>query len=285
MYRIIIVLLILTIDIFAYQGVGYGKNRQEAINLALSDIASQISILVDSSTTINKRATNSDYTKEVQSMIHTKIPKISFQNYYIVEERQDKNYFVRLEVDSKALASTYAKKLDRELKSISQQLNAYSSKFKKYSILKKVQIERLFLSMELICAIDSTYDIGSFKSQIEELTQKRDNYIKSLSFQVVSNNQQVKEVAEELLNSMGLVGSPNGNIEFSINLGKIVKQKFDGQYTGKTYATVKIVENGKTILSRRVKLFGQTYISQEYLMDRILKKLEKKLDEILKEIL
>ena len=285
MYRIIIALSILTINLFAYQGVGYGKNRQEAINLALSDIASQISISIDSSTTINKRATNNDYTREVKDKIHTEIPQISFQNYHIIEEKKDKSYFVRLEVDDKTLASTYAKKFNRELKSILQQLNAYSSKFKKYSIVKKVQIEKLFLSMELIYAIDSTYDISSFNSQIEYFNQEKNDYIKSLSFHIVSNNQQVKEVAEGLLNSMGLIGSSNGNIEFNINLGKIIKKKFDGQYTGKTYAMVKIVENRETILSKRVKIFGQTYISQEYLMDRILKQLEKKLDGILKEIL
>lgn len=285
MYRIIITLLILITDIFAYQGVGYGKNRQEAINLALNDVASKISISIDSTTTVSKITTNSDYIREVQNIVNAEIPKISFQNYHILEEKKDKDYFIRLEVNGKTLASTYAKKLDRELNGISQELNAYSSKFKKYSILKKTQIEKLFLSMELIYAIDSTYDISSFSSQIEHFSQEKNDYIKALSFYVQSNNQQAKEIVDGLLNKMGLIGSSNGNIEFNINLGKIIKKKFDGEYTGKTYAIVKIVENQQTILSRRVNLFGQTSISQEYLMDRILKQLEKKLDGILKEIL
>jgi hypothetical protein len=139
--------------------------------------------------------------------------------------------------------------------------------------------------MELISAIDPRYDIGFFRNQIEHFNQEKSVYIKALSFYVQSNNQQVKEIADTLLNNMGLIGSSSGNIEFNINLSKIIKKEFDGEHTGKTYAIIKIVENQKTILSRRVNLFGQTYIGQEYLMDRILKQLEKKLYEILKEVL
>jgi hypothetical protein len=68
----------------AYQGVGNGKSRQEAINFALNDIASQISISISSSTTVSKISTNSDYFREVQNIVNTDIAQVSFQNYSIL---------------------------------------------------------------------------------------------------------------------------------------------------------------------------------------------------------
>jgi len=271
-------------DIFAYQGVGYGQTRQEAINSALNDIASQISISINSSTTVHKISSTTDYSKEVQNIINTEIPEIAFQNYSILEDKKAKEYFIRLEVNGTKLAATYARELDRKLEDITQQLNSYSSKFKKYSVLKNAGIRKLFLSMKLIYAIDSTYNISSYKQQIKYLNQEKNRYINELSFVLHSNNQKVRESVSSLLNNMGLIGSSNGNIVFNINLGNIVKKKFDAKYTGKTYAMIEIIENQKVIYSKRVKLFGETYI-EEYLIDRILKQLEKKLDKVLKEIL
>ncbi len=283
--KYITIFIILTLTLFSYQGEGNGKNRQEAIYHALSDIASQISVSVNSSTTINKRATKEDYNREIKNMISIEIPKISFQNYHIIEESQKgTNYFVKLEIDRKILADTHTKKLEQKLNSLSQKINAYTSKWKRYTILKKIEIDELFVSLGLIHAIDSKYDTNSFLKQIKELEREKNNYIKQLSFQIESSNSQVKEITSNVLNRQDLPISTNGNLILKINLSQIKKTQLNKQHIGTTRAVISIEENNQNIFSQTVKLSATSFMDDEYyLWEGIFKELEKALNKIFKE--
>jgi len=280
------IFLIFTLTLFAYKGEGTGKTKEEAIYSALNSIASQISISINSTTIINKRATNQEYTREIKDMINVEIPKISFQNYHILKEsKKGSNYFTKLEIDNKTLANTHIKRLEQSLNSLSQKIGAYSSKLKRYSILKKIDIGKLFLSLELIHAIDLRYDISSFTNKIEGFEKEKNSYIKQLSFQVKSNNSRVGEIAKNILNVQDLVISIDGNLILEINLAQIEKTQLDDQYIATTRANITINENNQNIFSQTIKLSATSYISEHYLLEGIFKQLEKKLNRVFEDIL
>ena len=285
MRRLLLWLLILTFNLFAYQGEGRGVSRQEAIYSALSNIASQISVSVDSTTIINKKATNKEYSREVKNMINVEIPKISFQNYHILEESKNgSNYVVKLEIDRKNLANSHIKRLKRRVNSLSQKIGAYSSKLKRYSILKKIDIENLFLSLELVHAIDLEYDTDFFANRIEELEREKNSYIKQLSFQIKSNNSRVREIASNVLSGEDLVISTNGNLILQINLGQMEKNRINKQYIGTTRVVVTIDENHQKIFSKIIRLSSTSFISEHYLLEGIFKQLERELTKTLESI-
>jgi len=281
-----ILLYFFTINLFAYQGEGEGKSREEAIYSALSDIASQISISIDSTTVVNRRTSTEHYSRDIQSMIRVELPKIVFRNYKILEQgKKSSRYFVRLEIDSKLLASSHAQALTRRLNLLKQKLNSYSSILKRYGILKKANIQQIWLSLELLHAIDLNYNIDSFTKQIEQLTIDKSDYLKRLSFSIQSNNKEIKSVTNNILSTKGVIGLSAGIIVLKINFGGVEKSKILAQYIGTSRVNIDIFENGELILSQNLKLTATSIIGEHYLFQNILKDFEEKFQRVIEEVL
>ena len=281
-----ILLYFFTINLFAYQGEGEGKSREEAIYSALSDIASQISISIDSTTVVNRRTSTEHYSRDIQSMIRVELPKIVFRNYKILEQgKKSSRYFVRLEIDSKLLASSHAQALTRRLNLLKQKLNSYSSILKRYGILKKANIQQIWLSLELLHAIDLNYNIDSFTKQIEQLTIDKSDYLKRLSFSIQSNNKEIKSVTNNILSTKGVIGLSAGIIVLKINFGGVEKSKILAQYIGTSRVNIDIFENGELILSQNLKLTATSIIGEHYLFQNILKDFEEKFLRVIEEVL
>jgi len=284
--QLLTLLLMVQTILFSYEGEGLGLTKQEAIYSALSDIASQVSISIDSTTTVNKRATMDSYSRDIQNMIHVELPKMVFQNYKILEQKKEKNqYFVKLKIDAKELASNHARILNRRLKLLKQKLNTYNSKVKKYGILKEANIEKMWLSLELLHAMDLTYVIDGLTKEIEQFTYDESRYLKELTFLVQSNNQEVQNIASTLLSHQGLIGSSKGAVVLKIAIGAVEKSNISGQYIGTAVANIKMIENGQLLLSRSLKLSATSVISEHYLMQKILQQFKEKLQTILEKVL
>ena len=284
--QLLTLLLMVQTILFSYEGEGLGLTKQEAIYSALSDIASQVSISIDSTTTVNKRATMDSYSRDIQNMIHVELPKMVFQNYKILEQKKEKNqYFVKLKIDAKELASNHARILNRRLKLLKQKLNTYNSKAKKYGILKEANIEKMWLSLELLHAMDLSYVINDLTKEIEQFTYDESRYLKELTFLVQSNNQEVQNIASTLLSHQGLIGSSKGAVVLKIAIGAVEKSNISGQYIGTAVANIKMIENGQLLLSRSLKLSATSVISEHYLMQKILQQFKEKLQTILEKVL
>lgn len=281
----LILFLGLTLYLPAYQGQGEGATRQEAINIALQSVASQISTTISSKLKIIKESNRDNYSKNIEQIINADTIKISFNNYHIIKEsKNNKGYFVILNVDNKKLANSYATHLKQTLETISNKLQQPSI-FKRYLILKKYNINELFSKIYLIESIDPTYpNIQTYKQKIEALEMMKIEYQKRLVFQINSNNSSAKDIASTLLHQASFTTSNFGKLLFNINLSPLIVTYIDKEFLGTSKATIKIVENSHTILSKTISLSGTSYISKQYLMEEILKDLEVKLKETLEEL-
>ena len=281
--RVIILLLFFLSSLLAYQGKGEGDTREEALARALSDISSQIYITIDSELTIRKEATSKSYSREVIDSLKSKVAEVSFGGYDIVKDEKIGNrYVIVLDVDPRALARQYRKRLQKSITRIKERLGEESSSFRKYKIIKKNNIQELEAELDFIELIDTEISIEKEKKELKEYRTITD---RPIEFMVVSNQDELKEIVKNILNKEGFITIPRSRVSFKINLAPIEQTKLYQQYIGTTKATIEIIDGSKIISSRSFKLSGTSRVSKSYVKEDILNNLEKSLMNSLKDIL
>jgi hypothetical protein len=265
----------------AYQGEGEGTTRQEAINVALNSIASQISTTVSSKLKIIKESNNQGYNKDVEQVIYADVNDISFNNYEIITKRRDrKKYFIILKVDEKRLAKGYATRIGQKLKQITNELQQ-DSIFKRYLILKKYNFSNLFSQTYIMSSIDPTSPHKEYINELERLNKLKVEYQQNLVFQVTSSDSSIKNIANSVLNQASLMTSDFGKLKFNITLSPLAITKIYKKLSATSKATIEIIEESHTVYSKTMQLSATSYISEHYLKEEILKALESELKKSL----
>jgi hypothetical protein len=282
MIRTILLLFLgVTNYLFAYQGQGEGTTRQEAINIALNSVASQISTIVSSKLKITKESNSQGYNRDVEQVIYADINDIAFNNYEIIEEKRDKKkYLIILKVDEKRLADGYASRIGQKLKQIATELEQ-DSIFKCYLILKKYSFSDLFSQTYIMWSIDSTSPYKEkYIEEINRLSRLKVEYQQKLVFQVTSSDSDIKNIANSILNQALLMTSDFGKLKFNITLSPLTITKIYKQFSATSRATIEIIENSHTVYSKTLRLSATSYVT-EYLKEEILKRLESELKKSL----
>ncbi|SFV67148.1 hypothetical protein MNB_SV-14-135 [hydrothermal vent metagenome] len=281
--RVIVLFTIFISSLFSYQGKGEGQTREEALARALSDVSSQIYITIDSELNIRKEATSKNYSREVIDILKSKVAEVSFGGYDIVkEENRDGKYFIVLNVDSRELASQYQKRLEKSISRIEERLRVDSSRFRKYNIVKKSNIQELYIELDLIELINKEIPIEKEKKKLRDYRAILD---RPIEFTVISNQDELKQIAKNILNKQGFITVPTSIVSFKINLTPIEHTKLYQQYIGTSKATIEIRDGSDIISSRTFKLSGKSRVSKNYVKEDILNNLEKSLTDSLRDIL
>jgi hypothetical protein len=282
--KIFILFILLNSTLFSYDGIGQGKDRQESILLALKNIAGQITNTINSTTIIQKEATESSYLRYIKQTLHSDIAKVTFSGYDIIEERPMKYYyFVKLRVNKDKLVSIYNYRLNRSLESIDEKLKNTSSTFKQYSIVKEFNLNSLYAQMDLIFIIDRNYNaIKAYKDRLDYFISILN---KSFDVNIESNNERAKSVITNILTQKGFSESSSGKIYFKVRLSPFNEYKYkNGDFSVSSNIYISIIENGKTILTKSFPLTGGQ-IDKYYAKQIFFEKLDKEIQKHIKDIL
>jgi hypothetical protein len=107
---ILLFITILYLNATIYYGEGSGNSYAEAKRKALEDIASQISVVIDSKIEETQSAENNKYKKNFKVHSIQKV-KVNLEDYEIVEKRRENNkFFVKIKYDNIPSLDKFASK-------------------------------------------------------------------------------------------------------------------------------------------------------------------------------
>jgi len=111
-------------------GMGIGKNREIAINTALSDMVAKLGTSIESSYHTDEKVRNSHSSLEARYIIKAEVSKIKVNNYKVVKAYKInyREYAVMIETDKKEFAEGLKTDLSMKKKSIEQKYKALSSR-------------------------------------------------------------------------------------------------------------------------------------------------------------
>jgi len=228
-----------------YISIGYGKSEKEAIAIALERIASTISSEVSSLFKLHKRNTNLKYTKTSEENIYIEVKKINFSYSIISNEIKNDKYFVKLKVDKNKMAKYYANSLKREIENINRKIN-YLSFLKQYLFLKQYQFDKLYYKLDILVNLKYK-DAKLFEQKIKELENIKYKLYQNLSFSVISNSKEIRDIVINILNNNKFNISSNAKIKFRVNIRDIKIDKIYGEYYGSSSVTIQMITENEII--------------------------------------
>ncbi len=237
-----------------YYGVADGINKTDAINNALNQIASKISVTIESNFESSRYVDNENLNEFSKSEIKNKVAKINFNNYTILKEQKVGNsYVVSLKVNRLTLAKNMEEKIENSLSNISSKLDAnYKNivqKLRNYSDAKQ-KLKELEKDVFLASSISSSVDLKEYLDTIHKLNKKILKFKNSISFKI-DGDSNYKNVLSELINEKGYkVKNYNSNLYLKISVKKT-------HITAVGYKIAKGVINIKVIDKNNNSIVGQ----------------------------
>jgi len=282
----VILFIVSSLNLFAYEEKGEGATRQEAIDTALNSVASHISTTVGSKLQIVKESSVDSYNRSVEQTIYSKVRDIIFNNYKILkEEKRAKKYFIIIKVDNKKLAEGYNSRISQELNSIKRELQQ-PSLFKRYLLLKRYNLKELLSQTYLMESIDPNSPNKSiYITEIEELLKTKTDYQQKLTFRITSNESAIENIARSVLNEFKFITSNVGRLQLNITISPLKITKIYKKFDATAKVTIDIEEESNIVVSKTIPLSTTSYIDKDYLKDKIIKGLESELKRSLKKIL
>ncbi len=208
-------------SIYLY-GLGDGKNQEEAVKNALSNLASRLSVTVESQyevdTTIKQGSSNS-FAQTSKRNLKSDVAKIRISNYEIEKTEQMKynHYIVLVRSDKEKFYNGLLKELDVKLSRAEEQkkLHATSNILKQYTFLKET-MEGMKESMTAILVLNTlneAFDDKAYLGRIEAMNREFDSVSKRINF-VVKGDSASSGMIEPIrvaLTDSGLKVAPSTN--------------------------------------------------------------------------
>ena len=190
-----------------YYAVADGKNKDDAIANALNQIASRMSVSIESKFQSNIVVDNNNYNKSSQMDISNKVEKIHFNNYEILhEERLPGHYLIALKVNKIELAKSLQNKIDSRFTNIANNLNM---KYRN-SVLKLRTYTKILHSLKAlnkkIYILSSVNKRISIKKYLIKESRIRDTILKfhdSITFHIQGSDNKYKKVLYNFITQKG----------------------------------------------------------------------------------
>lgn len=203
-------------------GVGIGKNRGEALQLALSDVVSKLGIKVESSFT-HKEIVDGYYSRSVStSDIKSDIAKIRVTNYSVENTLRIsyREYALLLKVDNKKFFSSLKADIERTKEDIISKLEKSNSKdpISRYNIKKELgyECDKLLSNVLVAYELNNSFDKNKYFNFVSNVKDEFYSEAKSLRFFVYGDKNSknfVKVIQEQLIeNGFNVVNINNKNI-------------------------------------------------------------------------
>jgi hypothetical protein len=231
-------------------GEAEGETFKDSTAIALNNIASKISVIVQSTYRSTTTTTTTTYDKTIQRDIKNSVKKIKFNNYKIIKKTilNNQKHLVLVEVDKIKLANGIKTKLDNQIAILKSSQNGKSydivSRLKKYQKISK-KISKIKSNIYILHTLDNSFDIKKYLQIINNTNQQINNYKKSITIGVLSkNNNDYKKLLISLITKKGykVVSSKKSKLNISIKIqekkikilgNKIIKAKIDLKTTNK----------------------------------------------------
>jgi tetratricopeptide (TPR) repeat protein len=271
-------------QLFIY-GKGSGYSRESAINNALSNAASQISVTINSTYQMSKNLYETKkYSKEVRELrkqIQSEVKNIDFANYQIINEKKvDDKYYILVKINKIDTAEILAQKAKEIIESVKPDLK----------INDKVRMLRVFnddikklnqaISDLSIANILEKNKYNELLTEAIRLKNKFKEKLNNVGVFVVANNPKIKNLFEDVFTQL--------NIPLSYNGVKVkVKSKFRFKKIMRYYvamADIKIYIKDKTLQSYEIKCGGKSISNFNLALDFALNECKTKVKNLFKRI-
>jgi len=172
-------------------GLGESSSKKGAIAIALNEIASKITVSIESSYSSTTNVSGKNYNKSIQKTIKNSIKKIEFTNYKVLKEvvLSNNTYAVLVQVDRLDLAHSLEIKIADEIKSANTKLNSKFNNFTlKLKTMAKIQnsIPSIKSNIFILGTLDEMMDIKKYLSSINQINKKI-NKIKNMTTMSITN--------------------------------------------------------------------------------------------------
>lgn len=269
-----------------YYAVAEGKNKNDATANALNQIASKISVSIESKFESNTVIDNNKYNKYAQIDVSSQVGKIHFNNYAIVNEQQlAQHYFVFLKVNKIELANALQSEINSDFTNTSNKLKMrYKNNVLKLRNYTKVlhSLHALKKKVYIFSSIKKQANIKVYLAKLSNIKNTISKFRDSVTFHIQGSKSKYVKVLYDVITQKGYkINKYKGLVTLSISINKnmihslgykIIKAVVVLRVVGKKDASIlgekRLILGGKSISS-----FAQ---ADEFMLSSFRKKLENK---------
>jgi hypothetical protein len=239
-------------------GQAQGITFKDSTAIALNNIASKISVIVQSTYQSTTTTTSTTYNKIIQRDIKNSVKKIKFNNYKIIKKTilPNQKHLVLVAVDKIKLASSLKLKLDNGLSILRSNLDGdfydIVDKLKKYDKSNK-KISKIKSKIFILNTLDSSFDTKKYLQILDNKQQQIDNFKKTVTINIKSkDNSDYKKIIVSLITKKGykIVSSNKSKLRLFISTNE-KKIKILGN------KIIKAKINLKATNTKNTKILGQ----------------------------
>lgn len=178
-------------------GLGVGKNREDAIKVALNDMVSRLNITLKSSFRSKEKVTNYSQSSVVTSDIEASVADIKISNYKVIKSYKVsyKEFAVMIETDKQKFVAGLKANLKDDEESISQRLESVLSRdiLTRYNMKKLLakEAKKLNPTVSMIAILDKQFDMQNNRNFILRVEKEYLNESNNLKFFVQSDSQSI----------------------------------------------------------------------------------------------
>ncbi len=261
-------------NIYLY-GVGEGKTLKEAKNNALNDMASRLSVTIDSNIQQYKNITSSNtsvgnYQKRLTQNINVEVKKINFTNARVDNsEILNNSFFVQMKVNRQELFNAH--KSAFELSEQTIQTNVKNSStlpiLERIYALKQLEptLEKASSQALILNAIENSFSAQSYVKNYQAIQNQTQTLKNNLRVKLSTNLSQ-KHFANELLSLLNAQGYkvvntlPNVEIHLNHTVNYSVAL---GWQIAKVSSNISVISSDKTVSNTVINSVGRSSSSKE----------------------
>ncbi|MBN2782980.1 MAG: LPP20 family lipoprotein [Campylobacterales bacterium] len=195
-----------------YYGLGEGSSKEDAIAIALNDIASKLSITVESKRTIQTNISThnerENYTQISNNEIKNEVGKVEFSSYEVkrYEQMPENRHFVLVAIDRVKNANMASQKIASKIDSYKKELSMDSSNIvSKLKALNKISGEintQTLRECDVLKALSYSDEVDGYIKTLKTIDTKIAEYKNKITF-FISADDAYKNVLMEKLSSKG----------------------------------------------------------------------------------
>ena len=260
-------------EIYLY-GVGEGRTLQEAKNSALNDMASRLSVTLDSTVQQYKQSisynTNQSYQKKITENINVEVKAINFTNASIeLSEVVANSFFVLMKVNRHELFNQHKSAFDLSQSTITSTLQNSKNK----PILEQIYtlqtivptLEKATSQAIILSAINTHFDSNSYLMKYTAISNNISTLKDQLRIKIATNLSQ-KLFANEFIDALNQEGYKVANSQHNleIQLNSTVNYSIAlGWEIAKVSTTISVISEGKIVSNNIISSVGRSSSTPE----------------------
>jgi len=251
-------------------GIGEGENLEEAIKSALTNISSNLSTTISSTSRLKKESIlkyREYVSKEVSEETISKTEELVFRNHEV--SNSFKQRFNKIIVEVKVDKNTLFNDLSKELQTLNTNYDLIINKTKdKLTLFNKIKdLQLSYISFMNKANILSSFNYGiedKYWNVLDNISKQKEDLKNKISFSISKQN--ISEVVvlkvEEYLNNEGFKVTNQG--EYNILVSSVLNHKQPyGMFITNSNLSLQVIKDSSTIFSKEFILEGYSSNSIE----------------------